>query len=465
MNKMEEPQEMGKQLDETVTKRDIRKFITASVLGVFLFLVPIPNEGSFTIPAGVLIDWVASLLKTESIDFAEIFVLIFITMSCLLTFCGYFFKPKFIMENEKLKSIAFPSPFYMISRFIGLIFCYLTIFKIGPEFVWSADTGGSMLSVSAVLVSVVVVIAFAMPLLTDFGIMEFVGVLVQKFVRFFFTCPGRSAIDLMTSWFGASNAAVILTTRQYESGFYSAREALVISTNFSLVSIPFCFVIAKLINVESYFTIWYIIICITGMIIAMIMPRIWPLRNVPDTYDKIAGKQINEETPTGVNPLKWALNLAGKRAIQASLKDVFDIGLDVYLSLFLDLIPLVMAWGTLILIFVEYTQLFQIAAIPLGYFMQLLGIENAMHLSPSMLVGFGDMYIPPLLLANEPILKTRFILGAVSLVQIVYMTEVGAIILKSRIPTNVGQLFIIFLERTLLALPIVTLLANLLVFR
>lgn len=321
-----------------------------------------------------------------------------------------------------------------------------------------------MLHVSAVLVSVVFVIAFAMPLLTDFGIMEFVGVLVRKFVRVLFTCPGRSAIDLMTSWFGASNAAVILTTRQYETGYYSAREAVTISTNFSLVSIPFCFVIAKLISIESHFTIWYVIICITGVILAVITPRIWPLCKIPDTYDEISGKQINEEVPAGAGRLEWALNLAGKRAQEGSLKGLAVSGLDIYLSMFLDLIPLVMAWGTIVLILVEYTPIFSLASIPIGYFMQFLGIENAMQVAPATLVGFGDMYIPALMLAGEASEKTRFIVGAVSLIQIIYMTEVGAILIKSRVPANVFQLFIIFLERTLLALPVITLLANVLVF-
>lgn len=465
MNEMEEIAEMQQQLDPTVTKRDIRVFLTASLIGVFLFLVPIPNAGTFTIPVGIMIDWVSAWLKVGNLDLAEVLVLIFVTISLGLTVVGAIFKPAWLMKHEKLRQIAFPGKLYLVSRIVGVVVCYMTVFKVGPAAVWSGSTGGSMLGVSAVLVSVVFVIAFAMPLLTDFGIMEFVGVLVRKFVRVLFTCPGRSAIDLMTSWFGASSAAVILTTRQYESGFYSAREALTISTNFSLVSIPFCFVIAKLINVESHFTIWYVIICITGVLLAMITPRIWPLCKVPDSYDEIAGKQINEQTPDGIGRLTWALNLAGKRAKKSSLKGVLENGIDIYLSLFLDLIPLVMAWGTVVLILVEYTSIFQFAAIPIGYLMQALGIENAMNLAPSMLVGFGDMYIPPLMLAGEPVLKTRFILGAVSLIQIIYMTEVGAIILKSRIPTNVGQLFIIFIERTILALPIVTLLAQLLVFR
>lgn len=451
-------------LDKTVTSRDILVFVLASLVGVFLFLIPIPYNGTFTIPIGIIINWVSDLLVVGEFSIANLLVLIFISASCLLSIVGVLFKPAFIMNNPKIKAMAFSKPLYMVSKFVGLIAIVLTYFEIGPEAIYSGATGGSMMGVSAVLVSVVFVIAFAMPLLTDFGIMEFVGVLIRKFVRVLFTCPGRSAIDLMTSWFGASNAAVILTTRQYESGYYTGREAAVISTNFSLVSIPFCYVIAKLINVEQHFTIWYVMICVVGMMLAVITPRIWPLRFIPDTYDAVSGKQINEELPEGVGKMKWALNLAGKRAQKGSVQGLAKSGIDIYLSMFLDLIPLVMAWGTVVLVLVEYTPVFQIASIPLGYYMQLLGIENAMKVAPAALVGFADMYIPALMLANEAAEKTRFILGAVSLIQIIYMTEVGVLIVKSRVPMNAWKLFVVFLERTLISLPLITLFANLFVF-
>ena len=48
-----------------------------------------------------------------------------------------------------------------------------------------------------------------------------------------------------------------------------------------------------------------------------------------------------------------------------------------------------------------------------------------------------------------------------SLVQIIYMTEVGAIVIKSEIPLNLWKLFLIFMERTLIAIPLITLFANL----
>ncbi len=60
----------------------------------------------------------------------------------------------------------------------------------------------------------------------------------------------------------------------------------------------------------------------------------------------------------------------------------------------------------------------------------------------------------------------KFILGSafgimMFLVQIIYLTEVGTIVIKSEIPLNFWKLLIIFMERTLIAIPLIVLFANL----
>ncbi|MFA9370035.1 YjiH family protein, partial [Escherichia coli] len=57
---------------------------------------------------------------------------------------------------------------------------------------------------------------------------------------------------------------------------------------------------------------------------------------------------------------------------------------------------------------------------------------------------------------------TLFTVAVVSVVQLIYMCEVGGLILGSKIPVNFFELFVIFLLRTLIALPIVALIAHML---
>ena len=70
---------------EPAKKKNIWKFVLASVIGAFLFLVPIPNGTTFTIPIGIVIDWVAGLLELETINLASLLVLVFITFSTIVT--------------------------------------------------------------------------------------------------------------------------------------------------------------------------------------------------------------------------------------------------------------------------------------------------------------------------------------------------------------------------------------------
>lgn len=292
--------------------------------------------------------------------------------------------------------------------------------------------------------------------------MEFLGVILKPVVRPLFKVPGRASVDLIASWFGASNAAVILTREQYMKGFYSKREAGYIMTNFSLVSIPFCLLVADTIGIANLFPAFYLTICVVGILLAVIIARIPPIRTLPDTYQEQAGKQINEEVPNEKGIFKYALEKSCERAEKFTVKDVVSGGFEVVVGMFFDLIPIVLAWGTVALIIATYTPVFDWISYPMGLYLQLFGVEEAFAVAPASLVGFTDMFIPALLITGIESVKTKFIIGVLSLVQIIYLTEVGAIIIKSEIPLNFWKLLIIFLERTIIAIPLIVLMANLL---
>lgn len=431
-------------------------FSIFSIIGVFLFLVPVPYQDSFNIPVGILIDLVKKFLKDYLLAIATGIIVI----NALLSTYVSVFKPKNFV-NEHIKSLFVAGPVYLVSRILGGIFAIMLFFKIGPEFIISPNTGGTMIDLCKTLIAIGVVVSFLMPLLTDFGVMEFTGVLIRGLVKPLFTCPGRSAVDLITSWLGAAPAAVLLTKKQYDTGYYSAREAAVIMTNFSLVSVPFCYIVASILKIENMFVGFYLITTAVGFILAMIMPRITPLKRIKDEYNPETGKQVNEELPADQKKFDFAMSQAVERAQRQNAKAVLSEGSKMFLGIMTSLLPIVLAWGTLALIVVEYTKVFTYLAYPMGHYLNILGIENAFKVAPATLVGFVDMFIPALMLAGETAVKTKFILGALSLVQIIYITEVGTIIIQSKVPLDFKRLLFIFIERTLIALPLLTLAYNL----
>ena len=439
-----------------VTKKNMLKFILGSAFGVLMFLVPIPQGESFT----TLLDFLKSWIKGLFGGSLNYIIMVLLIVSTVMSLYDYFAKPDWIRKNHYLTRAFTTTPLYLISKVIGAVMVVMIVFQVGPEVVISADTGITMIDLCGTLFSIVLAFSFILPFLTDCGIMEFLGVILKPVVRPLFRVPGRASVDLIASWFGASNAAVILTREQYMKGFYTKREAGYIMTNFSLVSIPFCLLIADSLGIANLFPPFYLCICVVGVILAIILVRIPPISLIPNTYREKTGKQIDEEIPDETKPLAHALEMSCARAESFNAKAVGTSGLEVVVGMLFDLIPIVVAWGTIALIIATYTPLFQWISYPFGMYLDLLGVPEAFAAAPATLVGFTDMFIPALLIIGLTSVKTKFIIGVLSLVQIIYMTEVGTIIIKSEIPLNFWKLLILFLERTIIALPLIVLFAN-----
>lgn len=450
--------EKEKTVKEKINTKSLLKFIICSLIGITMFLVPIPQNGTFT----TLLDYVKSFLKNLFGGSLSYILLVIVAGSAIMSLYDYIFKPEWIRKNHYLKKAFSTTPLYLISKLIGAVVVVMVVLGVGPEFITSVDTGITMVDLCCTLLCIVIGFSFFLPFLTDCGIMEFLGVILKPVVRPLFKVPGRASVDLIASWFGASNAAVILTREQYMKGFYTKREAGYIMTNFSLVSIPFCLLVADTIGIANLFPAFYLTICVVGILLAVIIARIPPIRTLPDTYQEQVGKQINEEVPNEKGIFKYALEKSCERAEKFTAKDVISGGFEVVVGMFFDLIPIVLAWGTVALIIATYTPVFDWISYPMGLYLQLFGVEEAFAVAPASLVGFTDMFIPALLITGIESVKTKFIIGVLSLVQIIYLTEVGAIIIKSEIPLNFWKLLILFLERTIIAIPLIVLMTNLL---
>jgi len=441
-----------------ISGQKIAKFAFFSILGVLLFMLPIPTaDGAFNIPLGFVIDALGSIMQTENIDLRQILLLIFLSIAVILPIITKVFKLETLSKNKFLSPVVNVSIINIIVRAIAAFIAFSVFAGFTGEGIFILEeilhswTAGVMVGdVAVILVPIFIVLAFAIPILTKFGAMEFAGVLIKKVVRKLFTLPGRSSIDLFSSWFGSSSASVIITTEQHKEGFYSDREAAAICVNFSMVSVPFSFVIASTMGIERFFPIWYVIISITSIILAVILPRIWPLRNIKDTFIKEIKRE--EDIPTGKKRFAHALETATERAEKTTFKDVITNALEIWANIFFDMIPIIVAIGSITLAVVEFTNFFSIIGTPFGFYLELFGLSS--EYAPAMLTGFIDVFIPALTLTDAT-LQAQFIIGALSVVQIIYLTEVGVLILKSKIPLNVLHLLVIFLMRTILALPII----------
>lgn len=258
---------------------------------------------------------------------------------------------------------------------------------------------------------------------------------------------------------------VLLTSKQYEEGHYTKKEAAIIGTTFSVVSITFAIVIIGEVGLDAYFIPYYLTVAFVGFILALIMPRIYPLAQKGDEYiDGTPYKGDEELVPEGHTSFSLGLEKALEKAeTNKSLSKTVFSGIQNVLDMWIGVIPVVMAFGTLALIFAEHTSVFNIIGKPFEPYLQLLNIPEAAEAAPLMVIGFTDMFLP-VILASGTITSqlTLFVVATMSVVQLIFLAEVGGLLLGSKIPVSFLDLVVIFLLRTIIALPIVAGVAHLL---
>ena len=128
--------------------------------------------------------------------------------------------------------------------------------------------------------------------------------------------------------------------------------------------------------------------------------------------------------------------------------------------MWIGVLPTVMAMGTIALIFAEYTNIFQFLGLPFIPLLKLLNVPEAVAASKTLVIGFADMFIPSVIATTINNEMTRFIVACTSVTQLIFMSEVGGLLIGSKIPIKFLDLLIIFIERTIITLPIIVLCAN-----
>ncbi|WP_350455316.1 YjiH family protein [Slackia heliotrinireducens] len=449
------------------SKRQLAGFLIPSIIGVLLFMIPVKFNGEITIVVKILADALAGLME----GFLPVLCVIIVTISAILGVASLN-HPSFLRTYPIIDKTFSTTPVWAAIRVIGAILIWLTFLGVQAgdddtgiiHMFTESGAGGFVLSdLLTVLVIIFFLAGLLLPLLLDFGLLEFIGALLTKFMRPVFNIPGRAAVDCITSWVGDGTLGVMLTCNQYESGYYSAREASVISTTFSAVSITFSIVVLSQVDLMQYFGLYYLCICLIGIACAIILPRIPPLSMKKDDY-LVEGNAMPEDLPEGFDSsAAYGIHLAVQRVDgHRGIVQFFESGLKNACGMWFGVMPVVMCIGTFALVLANNTPIFDYLGLPFMPLLNLLQIPEAVDVSKTMIVGFTDMFTPSVIAAGcieSPM--SRFIVAVVSVTQVIYLSEVGGLILGSKIPVNLLELFIIFLERTLVSLFIVAPIAHL----
>jgi len=445
------------------TTKQFLRFVIPSLIGAFFFMCPVMYKGDLIIPITILVKAFNSLLG----DYLVYTAVITIVFSGVMTIIGSMLKPKFILKFKTFNDLFNVKWYWLLSRTIAMIFCLMVICGFGPEIIISKDTGSFILyDLLAGILAIAIFAGGLLPCLVEFGLMDFVGTFLGRIVRPIFKIPGRAAVDCLSSWLGDTSIAVLITNQQYESGYYTAREASVIATTFSAVSITFALVVIEQVGFLNMFFPFYGIVCLVGIACAVIIPRIPPLSRKKDEYYVTSTYEGEVYSAAGYSLPSWALHQAIVKANgngYTAKKYTMD-WLKNSLTVLCALAPMVMVIGTCALIIAYYTPVLQWLGIPFLPILHLLQVPEAQAASATMVAGFADMFIPAILAAgtiSSPF--TRFLVAVISITQVLYLSENGSMILSTKMPLKLLDLFIIFLERTIISVIVATILIRLLI--
>lgn len=431
----------------------IKGFIL-SLIGIIIFFCPVPDGNSTNIVFGVITNWMKWLFGSWLVPL----IMIVVILNAVLFLVSLTQKGR---DTALTRFYKGDSTFNVVCYILSGILAVMYWTGIGPEILIGPKTAGEIVGILKTIIWTISLGAGLLILLTAFGALDYVGTLMEPLMRPLYKLPGRSGLDAMASFVGTSSVGVYMTSMIYRQNIYTVREAATIATCFSVVSVPFAAVCLQVAGAMHMFLPVYLATFVITFGMAVIMARIPPLSRKKDVYYN-GHVQTEEERAEKRDPSVPMLTLARERAIgrAAEVEDVWKtIGKSMAegVALSIKAIGTVFLIGTVAMIIAEYTSVFQILGSPAEPLLNLLGVPDAAALAPATVIGFAEMFLPFLYVAELQLSTgALFFISVLGLVQIIYMSEVGAMIIVTKLPVSILDMVVIFIIRTIIAIPIVT---------
>jgi len=438
-------------------------FLVSSAIAIFVFFASITIGENSQIVFGWIFNFFVNLLG----DAGFWVVSVIIGGNFLVQVYS-----RFIDKGKKHPKIAaFYSEdniVYTLLNIIGTIYVvvyalYITVPNfVGPEFIVSGDTGGEVIPFIVLTVLWIIIVgAIFMPFLINYGLIEFIGALLEPLMRPVFKVPGKAALDTTASLLTSSSLSILITNRLYRQRVYTEREAVALTTCFCTVSIGFSYLVIDTAGMSHYFRPIFFSSFVLAFVMAAIMIRIPPISRKKTVYiDGI--EQTDEDRKSGVKfdgkVFTRGVDRAVKRAYTAN-----SIPVEIKSSLIdsVKVIPKVLsmisAVGVSAMILAKYTDVFQWLGVVFQPIIRVLQIPDAASIAPSMPIGIAEMFLPVLLIANDAAYlseQARFFVCLVSILQMIFFSETASVMLATKMPIKLKEIVLLFFMRTLIAMPL-----------
>ncbi|WP_282091876.1 YjiH family protein [Epibacterium ulvae] len=436
------------------------KMIIGSFFGFAFFMIPFKWDGELTILISLLQEKISAPVE----DQLPLVIVALMVVSALGSLLGTLSGGAGM--NKYFRSIFVTSWASVLFRAAAAVLSIMAYWKIGHEAIWNEYTGEII--IIYLMPSLLVIFFLAttlLPLLLDFGGVEFIGVYLQPLFKRLFRLPGRASVLTATSWIGSGTNGIIAADIDYKKGMYSAREVSILCLGFGTISMPAVFIYSTSIGGLDVGTFLYFFftLFVVGVISTMVIARVPPLSlKSDDFYQGQKNPLLNEQQDDSQTKLQQARDIAYKKAEQApGLGKILKDGVLTTFELYMSVFPLIVVIGILALVATEFTPIFTFIAIPVEPLLSAIGMPEASEAAPAFLVGFADLLLPFLAAESIDSQLTKFVICITGTVTVICMSETGAILLKSAIPLRFIDLVLVFLLKTAVAVPIALIMGRL----
>lgn len=413
---------------------NVVKFVLLSVIGIFMFFIPVHSGGGTTIP----IELAISYLTGHFMPVGRLYALAVILVACVIPFY------KKTWKKDTLSMV------FAFTKVLGAVFTVLVFFGVGPEPIMRADHGPFLFESLAVQVGTLIPIgAIFLTCLMNYGFIDFAGHLLRPLMQTIWKTPGRSAVDAVASFMGSTAVGLLITNEMYTNRKYNTREAGIIATGFSTVCVSFFVMVAKTADIMHLWTPFFFVSLVVTFGVTAIVARLYPIKKLPETYyqelpgypeEKLEGNLIVGAWKEGLKTCRNAGPVLPN--IARNVKNSFGLVFEV--------LPNFMSIGLIALILADYTPVFDW----LGYLFypltMLLRIPEPLLAAKAAFLGLAEMYLPVLVVTKAPEM-TRFIISVMSITQVLMFSTTIPCIVATEIPISIKDMVIIWLERTILS--------------
>jgi nucleoside recognition membrane protein YjiH len=401
-----------------------------SLIGIFVFFVPVTIAGKSTIP----LDHAATAVSTYARPAAIAFV-------CLLILYGAFAP---FVQGTWRKDTA--QAIFSVLRVLGVVLTAMYLSDVGPAALFAPDMLPFLFDKLVLSVGLIVPIgALALGFLIGYGLLEFTGVLVQPIMRPVWRTPGWSAIDAVASFVGSYSLALLITDRVFREGKYNVREAAIIATGFSTVSATFMVIVAKTLGLMSAWNLYFWTTLVITFIVSAITARLWPIANLDHRGEH------DQPLPAGKGRWQAAVEAGIDQASAAkSLPETLRENLVDGVRMAAMILPSIMAVGLLGLLAAKYTPVFDILGLLLYPVTWVVQFGEPMVAAKAIASGLAEMFLPAILL-KEGDAAVRFTAAVVSVSQVLFLSASIPCVLATSIPLRFRDLLVIWYIRTALS--------------